>query len=64
MTLQEIMKEVRSLSTEDLDKLRTLLEIEKDLRDPEFQAMITRKMNDKDPSHWISLEEAERCLLG
>ena len=64
MTLNEIMREVAELSTEDLDKLRTLLKIPRDMRDPEFRAMLDRKINDNDPSHWITLEEAEKRLLG
>jgi hypothetical protein len=64
MTLNEIMWEMGKLSTEDLEKLHTLLKIEEDLRDPEFRAKLIRKINDNDPSHWVTLEEAERILLG
>jgi len=39
-----------------------LLSLNEREEDPEYLAKLGRKIDDKDPSHWITLEELERRL--
>jgi len=63
MSVAELKSELDRLSPEERRQISAYLYLRERLQDPEFQAEISRKMDDSDPSHWISLEEAEKRLL-
>jgi hypothetical protein len=63
MTLAEIKKEIDALSPEQRKRLIAYLVAGDRFSDPEFRRELARRIDDKDPGHWISLEEAEKRLL-
>ena len=64
MSLDELKSEIDRLSPEELQNLKAYLAIRQDMLDPEFRKELTRKIDDKNPTHWITLDEAEKRLLG
>jgi hypothetical protein len=62
MSVAELKSELDRLSPEERRQISAYLYLEERMQDPEFQAEIGRKMDDKDPSHWMTLEEVERRL--
>jgi hypothetical protein len=63
VSVAELKSELDRLSPEERRQISAYLYLEERMQDSEFQAEIGRKMDDKDPSHWVSLEEAEKRLL-
>jgi len=63
MTLGELKSEIDRLSAQERRQLAAYLVTKDRLSDPEFLDELTRKIDDKNPENWISLEEAEKRLL-
>jgi hypothetical protein len=57
MNVAAVQKEVLNWDSEDQEQLAAFLGILRRHRDPEHKAELTRLLNDKDPSHWLSLSE-------
>jgi hypothetical protein len=64
MSVTELKSELDRLSPEELRHITAYLLIRERMQDPEFREEMARKIDDNDPSHWITLEEAEKRLLG
>jgi hypothetical protein len=64
VSIAELKSEIDRLSPEELQHLKTYLAIRQDMLDPEFREEMARKIDDNDPSHWVTLEQAEKRLLG
>ncbi len=62
MSFAELKSEVDRLSPEEVQKLKAYLTLKDRLNDPEFRQEISRKLNDPDPSRWLTLEEVEKRL--
>ena len=62
MSVAELKSELDRLSPQERRQIAAYLYLQERMQDPEFQAEIARKMEDKDPSHWMTLEEAEKRL--
>lgn len=62
MTVDEIKKGIDSLSREQQDEVSAFLFQLRHATDFEYQQMIEARLNDKDPAHWLTLEEVERRL--
>ena len=59
MSVEEILQELPTLSDADLDRIRYLLNSLLDQRDIDPTKEMTRRIDDKDRSHWVTLEEME-----
>jgi hypothetical protein len=57
MTMTELRNAIRRCSKEDQDQLAAFLTVLRQQRDPEYLASLDRRINDRDPQHWVSLEE-------
>jgi hypothetical protein len=57
MTLQEIKEELQKMPEGQQDHLAAYLLHLRRLRDPGAQQEITRRIDDRDPSHWVSLDQ-------
>jgi hypothetical protein len=62
MSFAELKSEVDRLSPEERRQLKAYLIIKDRMADPAFRQEMARKIDDKDPSHWVTLEEAEKKL--
>jgi hypothetical protein len=63
VSLIEIKHEVEKLKPEDRRHLIAYLVSLEGIQDSSLRAELTRKIDDRNPEHWISLEEA-RARLG
>ncbi len=63
MSIAELKSEIDRLSQDELAHIKAYLAVRQDMLDPEFRRKLARKMDDNDPSRWITLEEAEKRLL-
>ena len=61
MNFDAIKHEISTWDDEQLGKLATLVMAIRQLRDPEFRAMLKKKM-DQPPEAWVTAEEAARRL--
>jgi hypothetical protein len=58
MSLETIMEEARQLSEADARRLSAFLVSLR--RDPDFAEEMARRIDDKDPKNWATLEEFDR----
>jgi len=63
VSVSELKSELDRLSPEERRQISAYLYFQERMQDPDFRADIARKINDQDPSHWVTLEEAEKRLL-
>jgi len=57
MTLDEIKEAVTNMSKKRQDELAAYLAFLRHLREPVTPEELARKIDDRDPSHWISLDQ-------
>lgn len=63
MSIDALEKEVASLDLKARKRLLSyILSLNASEEDPEYLSKLGRLIDDKDPSHWVSLEELERRL--
>ena len=62
MNVATVEKQVQCWGPDDQDRLATFLAILRSRRDPAYKTELTRRLNDRDPAHWLSLEELEQRL--
>jgi hypothetical protein len=62
MSFAELKSEVDRLTPEEVQKLRAYLILKDRMNDPKFMQEMSRKLNDPDPSRWLTLEEVEKRL--
>ncbi len=60
MSVQEIKAELAALSENERAEISAFLFHLRRASDPDYQAAVRRRMDDKDPSHWVPLDELER----
>jgi hypothetical protein len=63
MSIAELKSEIDRLSPEEIQHLKTYLAVRQDMLDPEFRKRMARKIDDKNPDNWITLEDAEKRLF-
>jgi hypothetical protein len=63
MSIAELKAEVDRLTPEEREHLAAYLKIRKQMQDKEFVKELSRKIDDKNPANWITLEEAEKRLF-
>ena len=62
MKLDDVQREAERLSPEEQRKLIGFLVTMDIRRDEDYRAELRRRLDDRDPQGWISLNEAERRL--
>jgi len=62
MSVQEVKDGLAMLSQPQQDEVIAYVLLQREMEDPSFQADLARRMDDKDPSHWLTLEQFEREL--
>ncbi|MGE9296900.1 MAG: hypothetical protein ACQKBV_11490 [Puniceicoccales bacterium] len=62
MTFAEIRKEVDVLDSTDQEKLFAYLQMLHNSRDENYEATLSRRMNDSSPEAWVSLDDFKREL--
>jgi hypothetical protein len=62
MSIDAIKQELANLDDASRHQIMAFLVAMDDLKNPEYRASIARKIDDKDPNHWMTLEELERRL--
>jgi hypothetical protein len=60
MSVDEIKKSLDSLTAAERKEVAIHLSRLRSAADEEHRALITARLDDKDPSHWISLDELKR----
>ena len=61
MSVQQLKRELAALSDSEREVVAYLFHL-KHSSDSDYQADVERRLNDKDSSHWLSIEEAEKRL--
>jgi hypothetical protein len=56
MTLEEIKEELAVMPQEQQDHLAAYLTHLRHLRDPVFREDLGQRIDDRDPTHWVSLD--------
>ncbi len=62
MSVEEIKRNLESLSRTQQDEITAFLFHLRHAHDTEYQRKIEARLNDRDPAHWLTLEEFERRL--
>jgi hypothetical protein len=62
MSIAELKSEVDRLTPEEREELKAYLGMKYRRMDPETRRKLTEKINDKNPAHWLTLEEVEKRL--
>ena len=62
MSVQELKSKLAALPRKDQDEVVAFLFHLRQADDADYQSDITRRLLDKDPSHWLSPDEFEREL--
>jgi len=59
MDLKVVEKEVASWAPEDQDRLAAYLTMLRLKRSPDHIQELTRRLDDRDPANWVSLDEVK-----
>jgi hypothetical protein len=62
MSIEAIKQELASLDVARRNEIVAYLLSIDDQNDAEYRASLTRKIDDKNPAHWLTLEEMDRRL--
>jgi hypothetical protein len=60
MSIKELERELAGLTAKQQDRLAAYLVYLRQQRDPKIRKEISDRLNDRDPSHWISVDELEK----
>jgi hypothetical protein len=59
---KELQLQIEQLSEAEQNEVVAFLFYLRHRADPEYQALFESRLNDRDPSHWLTPEEFERRL--
>jgi len=62
MSVEELERELSELADAERHRIMAYLVAIEDQKHAEYLSKLARKIDDKDPSHWITLEELEKKL--
>ena len=62
MSIEQLKKEIAALRPKQQAELRNYLGHLKRVNDPEYKRLLAERRDDKDPRHWLTLEEVEKRL--
>ena len=60
--MQQLKQELAALSDSERAEVAAFLFHLRQASDTDYQASLERRLNDKEASHWLSLEEVEKRL--
>jgi len=62
MSVQDLKRELVTLSASEQAEVAAFLFQLRHSADPDYQTAVERRLNDKDPAHWLTPDEFERRL--
>ena len=62
MSVQELKAELAALSENERAEVSAFLFHLRHASEPDYQVTLQRRMDDKDPSQWVPLDELQRRL--
>jgi hypothetical protein len=62
MKFDALLDQVKSLGADEQRKLMACLVALEDQRQPDYQKELARRMDDRSPDRWFTIEQAEREL--
>ena len=62
MSVQDLKAELAALSEKERAEVAAFLFHQRRASDADYQAAVQRRMDDKDPAHWVPLDELEHRL--
>ncbi len=62
MSVEEIKRGIATLSEPEQTEVAAFLFLIRQAQDPEYQNTVGSRLDDHDPSHWLTLEEFERRI--
>ena len=62
MSVEELERELSGLADAERHRIMAYLVSIEDQKHADYMEKLARKIDDKDPSHWITLEELEEKL--
>ena len=62
MSVDAILQELPKLNDAELLRIKDLLNSIRDQRDVNYMKEMERRIDDKDPSHWVTLEEFRKRM--
>ncbi len=62
MSVEELEQELSGLPDAERHRIMVFLVAIEDRKRPVYRAEMARKIDDKDPSHWLNLEEFDKLL--
>jgi len=62
MSIEALKQELANLDGARRSEIVAYLVALEDRSNPDYRAALTRKIDDKDPAHWLTLEEFDRRL--
>jgi hypothetical protein len=62
MSVEELKKRIVALSPDEQSELSVFLSHVRRRSDPEYLKLMAARSADRDPSHWLPIEEVERRL--
>jgi hypothetical protein len=62
MSIEAIKQELANMDDASRRQIIAFLFAMDDRRDPEYRAEITRKIDDKNPANWLTLEQFDKRL--
>jgi hypothetical protein len=62
MTLAAVQKEIEQWGPEDQDRLAATLSVLRLKRNPEHTVALANRLDDREPAHWLTLDELKRKL--
>ena len=62
MSVEELKQRIVSLTGEEQSELSAFLQHLRHRSDPEHRRLVEQRLADRDPSHWLTIEEFERRL--
>jgi hypothetical protein len=62
MSFDQLKREITQLTPREQAELITFTLQLRHANDPAYQREVTERLNDRDPSHWLTVDELERRL--
>jgi hypothetical protein len=64
MSVEQIKSSLSSLTAEELKEVSTYIRQLRNAADPEHRKMLAARLDDKNPSNWVSLEDLKSRYPG
>jgi hypothetical protein len=64
MSVEQIKSSLNSLTEQELKEVSIYIRQLRNATDVEYREMLAARLDDKDPSHWVSLDDLKRRFPG